>query len=224
MKKNNKGFSLVELIVVIAIMAILAGIAVVSYSIYIQKAEDAADEEYLNNLLYRVELFALENQMNVHGVMIPNVIDEPDDIRLIIGYENDSPIYYNPNLEGNVDSSVIFEEVGGHEFGSSYQNGIYETNSPLFPEWEDKVTGGTNDHEHVYADTPFETVPSTCIAQGYMKFRCNSCDAVKESPLPMGNHTLEVKSSFGNYQVKVCSVCRFYILENINGTPIVDMN
>lgn len=39
--KNNSGFSLVELIVVIAIMAILAGVAVPTYTKYIAKANDA---------------------------------------------------------------------------------------------------------------------------------------------------------------------------------------
>ncbi len=43
MFKSNKGFTLVELIVVIAILAILAGVAVPAYSGYIKKAESAAD-------------------------------------------------------------------------------------------------------------------------------------------------------------------------------------
>lgn len=42
MFKSNKGFTLVELIVVIAILAILAGIAIPAYSGYITKAKDAA--------------------------------------------------------------------------------------------------------------------------------------------------------------------------------------
>lgn len=42
MNKNNSGFSLVELIVVIAIMAILAGIAVPTYTKYIAQTNDAA--------------------------------------------------------------------------------------------------------------------------------------------------------------------------------------
>ena len=46
--KNNKGFSLVELIVVIAIMAILAAVAVAGLSIYIPKAQQAADNELLS--------------------------------------------------------------------------------------------------------------------------------------------------------------------------------
>ncbi len=47
MFKSNKGFTLVELIVVIAILAILAGIAIPAYSGYIKKANDAAIETEL---------------------------------------------------------------------------------------------------------------------------------------------------------------------------------
>ncbi len=42
MFKSNKGFTLVELIVVIAILAILAGVAVPAYTGYINKANDTA--------------------------------------------------------------------------------------------------------------------------------------------------------------------------------------
>lgn len=42
MIKSNKGFTLVELIVVIAILAILAGVAIPVYNGYIKKAQDAA--------------------------------------------------------------------------------------------------------------------------------------------------------------------------------------
>ena len=48
--KNNSGFSLVELIVVIAIMAILAGVAVPTYSKYIAKANDATVNAQLDEV------------------------------------------------------------------------------------------------------------------------------------------------------------------------------
>lgn len=48
--RNNKGFSLVELIVVIAIMAVLAAVAVIGVSIYIPKAQEAADNQLLDVL------------------------------------------------------------------------------------------------------------------------------------------------------------------------------
>ncbi len=54
--KNNKGFSLVELIVVIAIMAILAAVAIPTFATFINKANVASDEQYVADLEYAVDL------------------------------------------------------------------------------------------------------------------------------------------------------------------------
>ena len=49
-KKDNKGFSLVELIIVIAIMAILVGIVGTQVSPYINKSKVAKDQQVLNSI------------------------------------------------------------------------------------------------------------------------------------------------------------------------------
>lgn len=61
MKNNNKGFSLVELIVVIAIMAILAAVAVAGFSFYIPKAQMAGDRQTVNDVLDAVDLYYYSN-------------------------------------------------------------------------------------------------------------------------------------------------------------------
>lgn len=48
--KNNKGFSLVELIIVIAIMAILVGVLAPTYLRYVQKAAISADLELVGSI------------------------------------------------------------------------------------------------------------------------------------------------------------------------------
>ena len=54
--RSNKGFSLVELIVVIAIMAIIAGVAIPVYSNYITKANDSVNKQQMDDVVYAAKL------------------------------------------------------------------------------------------------------------------------------------------------------------------------
>lgn len=56
MKTNNKGFSLVELIVVIAIMAILAAVAIPTFSGFITKANKASDDQWVSDITYAIKV------------------------------------------------------------------------------------------------------------------------------------------------------------------------
>ena len=63
--KNNKGFSLVELIVVIAIMAILAAVAIPTFASFITKAQDASNVQEVSDLVYAAELACMEYEVDV---------------------------------------------------------------------------------------------------------------------------------------------------------------
>jgi len=69
--RNNKGFSLVELIVVIAIMAILAAVAIPTFAGFITKANESTDVGFMNDLEYAIELaHARETDTSIKSIEV----------------------------------------------------------------------------------------------------------------------------------------------------------
>lgn len=56
-KLNNKGFSLVELIIVIAIMAVLIGVLAPQYLKYVEKSRKSADEDNFQQIISAVQVY-----------------------------------------------------------------------------------------------------------------------------------------------------------------------
>ena len=73
-KEDNKGFTLVELVVVIAILAILVGLLVPQYTKYVDKARKSSDASNLANMGRAVEIAAAD----------PNGELKPDTITITI--------------------------------------------------------------------------------------------------------------------------------------------
>jgi len=77
MGKNNLGFSLVELIIVIAIMAILAAVSIPVVGAFIKKAEKSNDISMVKDILYAIDLaneggaFLNESNIEIGDIKVP---------------------------------------------------------------------------------------------------------------------------------------------------------
>ena len=57
-KKNNKGFTLVELIVVIAILGVLMAVLVPQYIQYVEKSKEGTDKAVMGEILHAANVEA----------------------------------------------------------------------------------------------------------------------------------------------------------------------
>ena len=99
--KNNKGFSLVELIVVIAIMAILAAVAIPTFAGFITKANKAADEDFMAQAEYAI---TLANTANVE-FKLTSVVVEVD------ANGEFTQVKYNYTLNGQEKTDGVISET-----------------------------------------------------------------------------------------------------------------
>ena len=107
--KNNKGFSLVELIVVIAIMAILAAVAIPTFATFITKANVASDEQFIADLSYAIEL---ANTTSGKTVSEPTVTASEGVISKVEYTVGDATVTINvANGVATVDSAVTDEDL-----------------------------------------------------------------------------------------------------------------
>lgn len=221
--KNNKGFSLVELIVVIAIMAILAAVAIASFSIYIKHAQDASDMDYISNVLYRVKLFSLEKGVEIKEVVISPVVDGAEDIQLIIGWdENGKPIYYQ-----GADKGEIYETVGNYTMYGEYlpDDVIIK---PLIPGGvTDGGSGGENSGHTTHNPTILqEHKDSTCVEYGYDRYQCSidGCNYVETRyATSLGAHRKKKVGGTDGYEIHQCEDCGNLVILSTTGNAIVPL-
>ena len=67
-KKNNKGFTLVELVIVVAILAILVGLLAPQYTKYVEKSRKSADASNMDEMVKAVQVYAADAENEVKDV------------------------------------------------------------------------------------------------------------------------------------------------------------
>jgi|GEM_PF-315698 len=114
---KNKGFSLVELIVVIAIMAILVGVAVPVYTGYISKANEAKDIQLLEEINSAFMTVAIENQVDFDDLTNTNNVIKVDRatgaITLELYHDDETGIDLNPGVKEILGEELKFNVLAG---------------------------------------------------------------------------------------------------------------
>ena len=71
MKKNNKGFTLAELLIVVAIIAVLTAIAIPVFTSQLEKSREATDASNIRAAYAEVMAAALTDPDNDHTATVP---------------------------------------------------------------------------------------------------------------------------------------------------------
>lgn len=103
-KKDNKGFTLVELVIVIAILAILVGILAPQYTKYVEKSRKSADASNLDEMVKAVQVYAADAE---------NEIEEIKDATITLG--TSGPTIDKDNTKKDIEEAL-------KEFCPDYKN------------------------------------------------------------------------------------------------------
>ena len=221
--KNNKGFSLVELIVVIAIMAILAAVAVVSFSIYIEKAHESNDNQYLSNVKYFATLSATEHQFELVRIEVSQIVDGPEDIKLWIKDLSTGEVKrytwedekYRPIIE------EIYNAVGNWEFHKLIEEDSSEE------ETEEEFKPGQMPEGCTHPNEPITRVVKqpTCTETGLKRSKCPDCGSITEKDIIIDalGHNYSTYDAGSGFKVQHCDRCGTYEIHGPDNMPLVPM-
>lgn len=115
LRKNNKGFSLVELIVVIAIMAVLVAVIAPQLIKYVDKGRESSDTQTISDVATALQTYYTDNEIPSGGVSVTittdGVGDSPDaaitdaglnDVKLSSGNWGDSGVIVTLGENGQI--------------------------------------------------------------------------------------------------------------------------
>lgn len=114
-KMNNKGFSLVELIIVIAIMAILIGVLAPAYLKYVEKSRKSTDADAIASILNAMETVTLDPEYE------KAVIDsEKDKVCIRAYFDSNNALKFGGDSDSNATlNDACSEIIGAYSLKSS---------------------------------------------------------------------------------------------------------
>lgn len=146
-KKDNKGFTLVELVIVVAILAILVGLLAPQYTKYVEKSRKAADVSNIDSLVTAVKVAAADQDY-------ADIIPETDTTVTITMTSSGTTVLYgtsedieSASSDGGKALKSAFTEYAGDEWAEtalkskSWKSSDTENNPKIIATCTIKATG-----------------------------------------------------------------------------------
>ncbi len=147
--KNKKGFTLIEMLIVILIVVILIAIAVPAVNSYRENATETADEGAAKTLYTSIEAVLTEHEYFSAGGFLGSYTDPDDATRNLLATNqvmDPAAGYADPVMGG------ILSAIGGSEFPGKFKFGYdIDNNSVIWVSYHDNdnsLNGGRTAHTH----------------------------------------------------------------------------
>lgn len=120
-EKKNKGFSLVELIVVIAIMAVLIGVVALTVTRFVEKGRVSADGENIEDVVKAVNVTLSDPDADLDSTLTFTVARSNKDIVVTMSEKLAAAVA--ENYGGDVTSNAITIKIKSKKYGSGDVSG-----------------------------------------------------------------------------------------------------
>lgn len=220
---KNKGFSLVELIVVIAIMAILVGVAVPVYTSYIEKANKSKDIRMVDEVAHALTVYYAANAKDNPNGMVGYVV-------LTTGDDTDS---YGDEV-GAAAMEAIFGSEWEQELTLSYDEWTDDGLLNLVAQYDEAALKGIANSTYMTVSTPKGLMSAVTNMTGLVNDVIGGSDLSKATDrlnllLGDGNNVVSTLENLGieytdeNYSTVVSNLLVNTMADAIQNNPDSDL-